>query len=214
MHRLSEADRRDFFLEEDLLATAVREKDVSPCDKLAASPSDPLRTTKGVPLQSIVAQAAIEQCETSVKTEPRTPRYRYQLGRAFEAAQKLDEARVHYQEAATAGYPVASLNLGLLFLNGRGVPQDSARAAELFRTAFSGEVVAAGNLLATVLSENPDRKAHDEADRIWSEAARRGDPYSNLHIAKLSERAVSDATGALKSYAIAEWLFNMVGDTN
>jgi WD40 repeat protein len=213
---LSEGDRHSYFLDEDFEVSVASRVPASRCDQLAANPYDPLKLSKGIPLNALPAQAAIDECTKAVEAEPQTPRYRYQLGRALEATRQFDEARARYEQAVAAEYPAAFMNLGMLYLNGRGVQKDATRAAELLRKAFSTNVVVAGGQLATALSESPDQEMRDESNRIWTEAARRGDPLSMLHFAKASEggggAAAAPLGSALKLYAAAEWLFDKAGD--
>lgn len=76
--------------------------------------------------------------------------YRYAAERGFARSQAnlgrwlvrshetLDEGRAWLEKAEAQGEPLAKLELGLLMLNGKGVPRDDAKAAALIRQAAEG----------------------------------------------------------------------------
>ena len=168
----------------------------------------------GVLLASLNATAAIDACTKAVEMAPGEPRFLYQLGRAYEAAQRFDPARANYQAAVDRHYPSAFMNLGLLYFNARGVERDVARSA-LLRTAYEKGVVAAGNALALALAESA--APADQADpAAFAEAAERGDPAAQLRLARQADtegQGADNGLAAFRAYAIAEWLYAEVGDT-
>ncbi|MBY5871905.1 TIR domain-containing protein [Rhizobium ruizarguesonis] len=209
-------ERRDFFLEEDLEANTGTTANIDECDRLAANPFDPVRTTVGVLLASLNATAAIDACTKAVEMAPGEPRFLYQLGRAYEVAKQFDPARANYQAAVDRNYPSAFMNLGLFYFNARGVERDVARASGLLRTAYENGVVAAGNALALALTESAAPADQAESRRIWLEAAERGDPAAQLRLARQADtegQGADDGLAAFRAYAIAEWLYAEVGDT-
>ena len=211
---LSAGERRDFFLKEGLEGNTGTPTNIDECDRLAANPFDPLRTTVGVLLASLSATAAIDACAKAVERTPGEPRFLYQLGRAYEGAQQFDRARADYQAAVDRNYPSAFMNLGLLYFNARGVERDVARASSLLRTAYEKGVVAAGNALALALTEFAAPADQAESRRIWLEAAERGDPFAQLRLARQADtEGTDDGLAAFRAYAIAEWLYAEVGDT-
>lgn len=115
------------------------------CDRLAAPP---------VPLSPQAAHAnaidwrqALTFCSQAVKDDPSRPRYRFELGRAFEQTNDYVAAAQHYRIAADAGSPQAQKALGVLYYTGRGVPLDKGKAYELFsRAAAAGDPYAMENL--------------------------------------------------------------------
>ena len=109
------------------------------CDRLASHPDDPDRPAdlKGVAFESIDAPAAVLACLEAVEAEPANRRLAFQLGRGLEASKSYGEARRWYERAALAGSPGAMSNLGLLYENGRGVPQNHAEAKRWFDQAAS-----------------------------------------------------------------------------
>ncbi|MET3993738.1 WD40 repeat protein/tetratricopeptide (TPR) repeat protein [Bradyrhizobium sp. S3.9.2] len=209
-------ERRDFFLEEDLEANTGTTANINECDRLAANPFDPVRITAGVLLASLNATAAVDACAKAVEMAPGEPRFLYQLGRAYEAAQQFDSARANYQAAVDRNYQSAFMNLGLLYFNARGVERDVARASGLLRTAYEKGVVAAGNALALALTESALPADQAESRRIWLEAAERGDPAAQLRLARQADtegQGADDGLAVFRAYAIAEWLYADVGAT-
>lgn len=95
-------------------------------------------------------------------------------------------ALVKFREAAAANYPSAQSNLGLMYLNGTGVPQDGRQAATLFeQAARQGNVTASENLARIYdfgLGINPDRS---RAIAWYQVAERQGSPIAHDAIARL-----------------------------
>ena len=76
-----------------VLITAVLAQDiVTDCDKYAASRLDPQRKAAGVDLDKIDLALAVPACEQAVRQFPVGLRLAYQLGRAYEKANKLTAA--------------------------------------------------------------------------------------------------------------------------
>jgi serine/threonine protein kinase/TPR repeat protein len=55
------------------------------------------------------------------------------LGTHFEHQKNYGEAQRYYNDAIQSGYPLSFSNLGVMYMNGEGVPQSASKAAELFR---------------------------------------------------------------------------------
>ncbi|MEM1386107.1 MAG: hypothetical protein AAF748_14280 [Pseudomonadota bacterium] len=97
------------------------------CDALAASPSDPAKTTPGVEIAEIDATRAVPACTDAVRYFPETPRFAYQEGRAHQAEGKMSDAAAAYQSAADNGYGFAWLNLAWLAQSGHLPPERLGR---------------------------------------------------------------------------------------
>lgn len=109
---------------------AISAKDaLHQCDTLAAHPDDPGRYTSGVPDNQFAPGAAIEACEPAVKLNPESARARFELGRAYWAAQRDDEAFKEFVDAANRGYAPAKKYIGDAFLTGRGLPSSEHQNA-------------------------------------------------------------------------------------
>ncbi|MBV9999131.1 MAG: sel1 repeat family protein, partial [Verrucomicrobia bacterium] len=57
------------------------------------------------------------------------------LGTYYRKIRRYDEARRYLEEGARGGLPLAIANLGVLYINGEGIPKNSEKAVELFRQA-------------------------------------------------------------------------------
>jgi TPR repeat protein len=57
------------------------------------------------------------------------------LGTYYRKIHRYDEARRYLEEGARAGLPLAIANLGVLYINGEGMPKNPEKAVELFRQA-------------------------------------------------------------------------------
>lgn len=105
----------------------------SACDRLAASGYD--ENAVSDPVTWIVlsrnAALAIKVCRKAVEANADTLRFKYQLARALDAAEKYDEAAPIYQELADIPYPAALAELGVLYSTGMGVPKDKEKAFSL-----------------------------------------------------------------------------------
>jgi hypothetical protein len=101
------------------------------CDELAANPNDPRRAVVGVEFPALKAQAAeaIKACQIAVEQNPGQLRFKYQLGRALEWADRGRALRIH-QELTGSGYPAAYDNLGWLYWQDLHDPE---RAVSMFR---------------------------------------------------------------------------------
>ena len=110
------------------------------CDRLAGSPYDNLRNKAYAPVEidEIDAAPAMNACGMAFRTT-HNPRYSFQLGRALNKAQRMEEATGAYDAAVEAGYPAAKVNLGMLM----GRLGDLASEFKLY-----GEAAAGGNMLA------------------------------------------------------------------
>jgi hypothetical protein len=144
---------------------------ITPCDRLAAHPSDPDKLVPGVSQAELLAAGAdlaIKACEEAVAADPQNPRQAY-------------------RDRAVAGdYAQALFVVGYVYLTGNGAPKDVCKAAPLIRRSalagrFAGLVgyphyVATGvfagcrNLAVNVpelLSFLDRAKAHSENDDYY-----------------------------------------------
>jgi TPR repeat protein len=108
---------------------------VADCDRLAGNPTDADRVGPGILWEKIDDAPAIAACTAAVALEPGVPRLRYQLGRALDHANRVDEALTAYRKAAAAGYAPALNAVGYFYDEGIGVGQDFAAALEYYRRA-------------------------------------------------------------------------------
>jgi TPR repeat protein len=117
-----------------------------PCDLAAADHLDP----EGVGLarfaNEIEPEAAVLACQTAVAREPQNARFHYQLGRAFSALRRHDEARAEWDTARQLGHSRASYAIGNAILNeGRETGGSALEAAPEEAMAYFREGVELGD---------------------------------------------------------------------
>lgn len=112
-------------------------EEITLCDHLAASPDDPMRPAgvSGVFFGDIDGTEAEEACAEAAANHPDKPRFLYQHARALDYLDRDREAIELYSKAAAAGSAASMSDLGLMYLNGEGTPQDLPKARELFTRA-------------------------------------------------------------------------------
>jgi uncharacterized protein len=116
---------------------AAEAQDVPPtaCDSYAASPLDPQRKAAGIPEEKINPVLAIPACLSALRSFPDSPRFKYQLGRAYRSAKNFREAMGWFQQAGRNGYAPAEAVLGYMFQFGEGIPQNYHEAASWYTRA-------------------------------------------------------------------------------
>lgn len=141
-------------------ATALT-KAVAECDRLAASELDFARPPEvpGVPFEKIATSEAIEACSKAAKDNDYTPRFLFNLGRAYHRLgtdpgldqdarrNALRSARLAYEDANRRGYVSALSTLAVLYEAGDGVQTNQQGAIDLLkRGAEQGHPLAMYNL--------------------------------------------------------------------
>jgi hypothetical protein len=115
---------------------------ITPCDTLAAHPSDPDKLTPGISQPNLLAagaELAINACKTAVAADPNNPRLNYQLARTLGYSGRGNEAQAYRDKAVAGDYPQALFVVGYVHLTGQGAPKDVCRAASLIRrSALAG----------------------------------------------------------------------------
>src|SRR4029079_6734757 len=129
------------------LTTPVFADAVDDCDRLTASPNDINRKAPGVDFDRIDGKAAEAVCRAALITSPKEPRLMFQLARALDRQDKVEEAKAEYLVAGEAGYGPAFHAYGKLYELGIGSDPDYAKAAEFYQRAVdSGMPYANGDL--------------------------------------------------------------------
>lgn len=105
------------------------------CDQLAGDPWDKQRIGTAVKISSIDTDKAIKACSGALIEHPKTPRFLYQLARAYRTDWQFDKALYHYKLAADFDYAAAQFGVGWIYQRGKGVNSNDAKAAEWFRKA-------------------------------------------------------------------------------
>ncbi|TGE01744.1 caspase family protein [Methylobacterium nonmethylotrophicum] len=166
---------------------------VRACDALAAGSDDPDRPkgVAGVKFGRIEAGTAIEACRGASAAYPSLRRLAYQLGRAYDRADRSRDAFAAYDRAAKAGSVAAMNNLATLYENGQGVKRSQAEAFRLYRQAGeAGNVVALANAARMLEYGNGIPKNEAEAAELYKRAAEGGD------VPSISKLVPHYATGA------------------
>lgn len=166
---------------------------VQRCDALAAGADDPDRpaAVTGIKLGRIESAAAIEACRPAAEAYPKLRRLFYQLGRAYDRADRFKEALAAYDQAAKAGSISAMNNLAALYENGQGVKRSQAEAFRLYRQAGEGgNVVALANAARMLEYGNGIPKNEAQAVALYKRAVDGGD------VASISKLVPHYATGA------------------
>jgi|GEM_PF-1275835 len=126
---------------------ANSQTEITLCDKLAASPSDPMAITSGVEFNKIGIDNALAACKEAVQNDYDSARLQFQLGRVFHAKKYYINALKAYLIAANHNYVAAENNIGFLYESGQGVPQDNEKASKWYlKAAEQGFVMAQNNL--------------------------------------------------------------------
>ena len=115
-------------------ATMKLSPGVDPCDQAAGEPLDLQGVVPGK-LPNEIGGDALDACEAAVKAYPDVARFHYELGRAFLAAGKLEEARKAVQDAADKGHIRAVFELGYFASSGIGTAVDLAKANGFYSQA-------------------------------------------------------------------------------
>lgn len=131
-------------------APALSGNAVQDCDAYAAHPDDPERNgARGVEDDGVSAEKAIEVCKAAVEQNPQNGRLLFQLGRAYWAGERFEEAVETFLEAGEQGHGGALAYLGDATLYGvAGMDADPEEARKLYQRA-----AAAGFKPAAALSD-------------------------------------------------------------
>ncbi|MBL8701618.1 MAG: bifunctional trypsin-like peptidase domain-containing/SEL1-like repeat protein [Alphaproteobacteria bacterium] len=146
------------------------------CDRLAADPSDPNKSS-AVPGVSPTelrdhAESATRACSDAFRQLPAmAARYGYQLARALSVQRRNAEAIEPARAAAQAGSTMAAIHLGNLYRLGIGISADAPEAARWFRQAASAGNRTAQYQLAMLHLTGPGELRDDGEAFRWMKAA-------------------------------------------
>lgn len=189
-----------------------RDPKVRDCDDLAADPTDPDKPAdvKGVRMPRIETRRAIEVCRSAAQAHPDLRRLSWQLGRAYDKAERYKDALAAYGKAAEAGSTHAQNNLGSLYENGQGTKPQLLQAFKLYTTAAEGgNTVAMTNAARMLQYGRGVKKNEKEALRWYQKAAEAGDTFA---ISKLVPYYVEGAPGIPKDPQKGFDLFKLAAD--
>jgi TPR repeat protein len=148
---------------------------ITQCDIVAADPRDAGALTDGVPWGLVNTRIAIRACVRSLADQPNSPRLLYNLGRALDIAERLEEAEAVYRKAADLGYAEAFGSLGYMYKTGRGRAPDTKEAVRLYvESALRGNAGAKTALGAMFRDGTGVPQSYEEAMRWFRLAAQAG----------------------------------------
>lgn len=156
---------------------------VHECDRLAANPHDPGKTTSGLTMAAFAADDATAACRSAVEKYPDVARFHYQLGRTLHNIKLYRQALQAYRKAVELNYPAAMANLGFMYSNGFGVAKNTVEAAKWYRRAAEmGHADAMANLGFMFTKGRGVVKDNAEAVNWFRKAAEKGNAsaMSNL----------------------------------
>ena len=186
------------------------------CDLAAASPSDNARPSAiaGVAFDKVNSANAVAACQSAIGVSSNTPRLMYELGRAFDVGKNNEQALIWYRKAADQRYAAAQYNLGVMYSNGQGVPQDYAVAISWYRKAADqGNVLAQQGLGNSYLNGQGVPQDYAAAVPWLRKAADQGDADSQAKLGAVYYAGL----GVAKDYATAaSWFLRAAnqGDDN
>ncbi len=140
---------------------------VTDCDRHAASYLDPQRKAAGVDLDKIDLVVAVPACEDATRQFPGSMRLAYQLGRAYERANKLAAAAEQYRKAADQNYAAAQLALAELYATGQGFARDDQQYIFWVRKAADQGYAVAQDSLGYVYLEGRGVPKDDQQAAAW-----------------------------------------------
>jgi TPR repeat protein len=169
---------------------------------MTANAYDPGRQAPGVAFMAIDGAAAEAACRAALSDHPDVARFHYQLGRALDRQDRIDDAIAEYEAAFVAGYAIGAQAEGKIFEVGINGLADFAKAAKLYQRALDGGYAYAAGDLAFLHQEGHGfPKDSGEAARLYRVAAEAGDAYSAVNLAILLETGdgiAKDDTEALR----------------
>lgn len=165
------------------------------CDEFAASPDDEdkPRTIKGIQRMYLDSTAAIPACQAAAAIEDRDGRMHFQLGRAYHAAGRFDDARQAYAFAERLSYPAALVGLGeLSFKEREGYYPGVSDALSYFERAeprsARAETYIGLMYIYNQIRPSPqatDLDAFQEGHRLLLAADRRHDPEAAFWLGRI-----------------------------
>jgi TPR repeat protein len=140
------------------------------------------------------------------------------LGPTYTSSADFDEAVAAYERGddATAirelrplakqGHATAQINLGVMYANGQGVPQDYAEAVKWYRKAADQELASAQNNLGTMYDMGQGvPQDYAEAARWYRKAAEKGEASSQNNLGVMN----ANGQGVPQNYVLAHMWFSL-----
>ncbi|NSX55277.1 tetratricopeptide repeat protein [Parasulfitobacter algicola] len=130
------------FISVFIFGAGISIADIHKCDRLASYGRDHQTVSEAIEVDILVRHLpdAILACQNAFNTYPENLRFKFQLARAYLADDNAEHGLPLMLKTAELGYPAAQYQMGLIYREGRLLPQDNAIAREWYDRA-----VAAGN---------------------------------------------------------------------
>jgi TPR repeat protein len=166
---------------------------VHECDRLAASPFEASRPPgiPGILRNKIDFSNAIPACTEAVNEYPQTPRFAFQLGRAYFAGGKRTEAVSWFRKVAEQGYALAQAGLGQMYETGDGgLSKDDAQAMRLYRLAADQGNAIGRTGLGHMYAQGRGGLTQDDAKavRLYRLAVDQGYPMAQVRLGHMYAR--------------------------
>jgi len=160
------------------------------CDILVPDAWTPGRKIGNTPPERPDPQKAFAVCREAVAQFPGSPRLLWKLGSVYERGKRFPEAAAAYQKAAQAGYAPAQGALGIMYVTGRGVPQDNAQARGWLRMAADQGFAPAQSNLGLMYERGRVAPRDDGQAVIWfQKAADQEFAPAQYHLGRIYTRA-------------------------
>lgn len=192
---------------------------ITGCDITAGDPDDPRRIADGVAWGLVNVRRALQDCSAALAEDPSNPRLLHQMGRVLDIQGRYAAAEGFYRFSAASEYSGALVNLGFMYVTGKGRDRNYEEAMKLYRRAAD-----LGNLRArTNIGEMFQRgwsvdKNLDEAVLWYKLAAQNGWPNALDTMANLFLKGRDDGgRGVARNPLEAKRLYTIaseLGQTN
>ena len=142
----------------------------------------------------------------------------YEIGDKNYRKKNYSEALKWYRKAAEQGNAEAQINLGGMYLYGKGVPQDNSKAVKWFRKAAEQENAMAQKNIGWLYEQGKGVPQDDsEAVKWFRKAAEQGDEEARAYLGWMYEKGrgvLQDNSEAVKWYKKAAEQGNVDTQTN
>jgi TPR repeat protein/uncharacterized caspase-like protein len=175
---------------------------VTDCDRLAAARFDPQRprSVASVDENKIAIVPALAACGDAVRQYPGVARFVFQSGRVAFAQKDRVSARRFFETASNMGSGGAMNALGVIYMNGNGVPKDYAEARKWYDKALdAGYPSALTNIGLLYRHGWGVPQDYVEAHKWFEKAVAAGQPGAMVNIGFLYEKG----WGVTQDYAEA-----------
>ena len=153
-----------------------------------------------LPMRAILAAMLLAACQ-------KPPEEIFQEGMTAYAQGDYAAAMNHWRPLAEAGDPSAQTNVGLMYSQGQGVPQDAAEAFKWYRMAAMQNYIDAEYNLALLYRDGKGVGPNiDEAIRWFQHAAEKGHLRAQLRLGDIHFKGMgveADSREAIKWYEAA-----------